>query len=141
MYSIEVKGLISSVDYFDPSLDKDIELKDLSVVDGISCHECFSEYLDSDEIGDITPDISGGYMEFKVIDNKLYVIVEYNSKSELNEDELHDLKEYTLGQMSDGIGEGFEQQPCSTTDEGYDIYISPYNGKIEYTIIQKIVNE
>lgn len=69
---------------------------------------------------------------------KLYVRVEYTSEKELNEDELEVLKKYTQGQMSDGIGEGFEQFPCMYDGEE-EIFLSPwFRGQILTTIQTEI---
>jgi hypothetical protein len=39
---------------------------------------------------------------------------------ELNDDELKELAEWTSGQNSDGLGEGFEQQDFAWVDDSYD---------------------
>src|SRR5687767_15190746 len=111
MYKIVIQGE-ASTDY-----------KDLKALDGIGCQDCFSEYLDNDNT--YSKDISGGYMSFKLEGNKLYTITDYDSKRELTEEELLSLAKYTQGQWSDGIGEGFEQNPCIIIEDE-EVYISPW---------------
>lgn len=97
---------------------------DLSNVDGVDCQDNFAEYFDSDfTFGD---DIKSGWMDFKVEDNKLYVYTTYSSDRKLTDSELEVLEDYTQGQWSDGIGEGFEQFACAYEDDGEDIFISPW---------------
>jgi len=107
--------------------------KNLEELDGIDCQERFSEYFDDDSYVDA---VTGGYMRFEYKDGKLWTITEYNSNRELTQDELHDLGEYTQGQWSDGIGEGFEQEPCMVDDNGKEVYISPWYGGQKLDITQ-----
>lgn len=55
--------------------------------------------------------VEGGYMEFVFDDkeNKLFVETTYDALRRLDPHEETVLIEYTQGQWSDGIGEGFEQ--------------------------------
>jgi hypothetical protein len=82
----------------------------------------FAEYIDNGPIANV---VSGGYLEFEFTDGKLWSVVEYKSTRELNEFELKWLRDYTQGQWSDGIGEGFEQEPV-TYYKDKEIYISPW---------------
>lgn len=77
--------------------------------------------------------VSDGYMRFELIDGEIWTITEYLSPEKLNEEELEILGEYTQGQWSDGIGEGFEQQPLMEY-EGEDVYLSPWyrNQKVKF---------
>lgn len=110
-------------------------IEDRSLLDGIDCQECFSEYFhESFNFGEIVQEneqplidkrVKGGYMSFKFISGQLYVIVEYTSDEMLTEHEMNLLINYTRGQLSDGIGEGFEQTPCTEID-GEEIYLSPW---------------
>lgn len=106
---------------------------DLSLLDGIDSPENFSEYFRETSY---KKDVTGGHMEFKYEQDKLWVLITYSSTRELSEDELKDLGEYTQGQLSDGIGECFEQFPCKKIFSE-EIFISPwYSGqKIEVTQI------
>ena len=58
----------------------------------------------------------------QVINGELYGVLECKLKQGLTEEEILKLKEYWTGQMSDGWGEGFEQQEIKL-DEG-ELYVS-----------------
>lgn len=120
MYKIIIKG------------EAKTDCKNLSLLDGVSCQERFSDYFDDD---DFYEEISGGYMRFSYEDGKLWTITEYDSNRLLSEEELQILADYTQGQWSDGIGEGFEQEPC-LYDEDDDIYISAWFSGQELIIEQ-----
>lgn len=100
------------------------EYDNLSKLDGINCQENFVEYADRN----LKNKLEYGYMEFEYNEeeNKLYVVVKYNTKEQLTSEECEELIEYTKGQLSDGIGEGFEQEPCYYDDEDNEVYISPW---------------
>jgi hypothetical protein len=128
MYKIIVKGE-ASTDY-----------PNLSELDGIDCQEDFSSYFGNDEKSLIIKGVTSGYMSFQFENGNLYTITQYSSNEELTLDELEILKDYTQGQWSDGIGEGFEQEPCyfgneydndSTGDRNVymsrEVYISPWH--------------
>ncbi|MBT4123925.1 MAG: hypothetical protein HN981_03920 [Candidatus Pacebacteria bacterium] len=79
------------------------------VFDKLDYHQNFSEYF---ALRHKIPDcVSEGYMhfEFDHETKKLYVFVIYDSTRKLTEEEENLLISYTQGQLSDGIGEGFEQ--------------------------------
>ena len=95
---------------------------DLGACDGIDCQDCFTDYIDDNFDGAI----SGGYMHFEIIDGVLTTVTEYESTRELTKTEVKELEEYTQGQWSDGIGEGFEQQECGYDKNDDDIFISPW---------------
>jgi hypothetical protein len=104
--------------------------KNLSELDGIDCQDNFAEYFDNDF--SFKDDIKSGYMYFSFENGKLWTITEYRSNRELSKEELEILSDYTQGQWSDGIGEGFEQQPCY-----YDeVYIHPWSYGQEVEITQ-----
>jgi hypothetical protein len=126
MYKITIKGE-ASTDY-----------KDLSELDGIDCQDNFAEYFDSDF--SFKKDIKDGYMYFSFENEKLWTITEYISTRELSKEELEILADYTQGQWSDGIGEGFEQYPCHYGDEGEEeIYISPWHVGQKLEIISESI--
>lgn len=107
----------------------------LHELDGIDCQDSFSEYMDSTE--NCGGAITGGYLQFEYNSetNKLMSVTTYESSRELTEEELLTVEDYTSGQWSDGIGEGFEQQPCL----GDDVYVSPwYYGQEISTTQEKI---
>ena len=69
-------------------------------------------------------------MDFRFEDGKLWTYTVYSTKEVLTTDELQELGEYTQGQWSDGIGEGFEQFPCDYEADGAEVYLSPwYHGQ------------
>jgi hypothetical protein len=69
-------------------------------------------------------------MDFRFENDKLWTYVVYSTKEVLAADELTRLGEYTQGQLSDGIGEGFEQFPCDYESDGAEVYLSPwYHGQ------------
>ena len=112
MYKITIKGE-ASTDYANP--------EELS---GIDCQDEFSVYFDDDFT--FGKDVKGGWMDFRYENGKLWTYTEYESNRLLNESELKELADYTQGQWSDGIGEGFEQEPCRYTDDDEEIYVSPW---------------
>jgi hypothetical protein len=66
------------------------------------------------------------------IDGTIYGVAECYLKSDLNDIEIKEFKEYWNGQMSVGWGEGFEQQPIIVNDNEY--YISFWNSSSDYYI-------
>ncbi len=92
--------------------------ENLENFNGISCQDNFADYSDIEKL-------IYGFLRFELIDGKLYSVIEYSVDGELTEEEIQILKEETSGQLSDGIGEGFEQYPCCEID-GEDAYISPW---------------
>lgn len=142
MYKIIIKGQ-ATTDY-----------KNLSELDGIDCQDNFAEYFDNDFT--FKDDIKHGYMHFSFENEKLWTITEYSSKRELSKEELEILSDYTQGQWSDGIGEGFEQEPCyyDNTDflpyseDEYDedelkeseVFISPwFHGQEVEILVEEII--
>lgn len=70
-------------------------------------------------------------MSFEVVDGVLHTVTTYQYDVELTPTEIDDLKDYTQGQWSDGIGEGFEQNSYFETDDGEELFLSPwYSGQI-----------
>ena len=72
------------------------------------------------------------------MDNELWTITEYLANRELTETELKDLAGETQGQWSDGIGEGFEQFPC-TYHNDEEVYVSPWMYGQELEVKQELV--
>jgi hypothetical protein len=125
MYKIIVKGE-ASTDY-----------SDLKELDGIDCQDEFSEYFDDDFT--FKNDVSHGYMDFRVENGKLFTYTTYQSNRLLTKEELDQLQDYTQGQWSDGIGEGFEQNECKYDDNDEGIFISPWFPAQEISITQEEV--
>lgn len=95
----------------------------------------FIEYCDEDFAHKLTQ----GYTHFEVKEGKLYSVCVYEAKEELTEQELKLLTDYTQGQWSDGIGEGFEQFSCGEIDD-LELYISPWiQGQVCTVEQQKIL--
>ena len=122
MYKVVVKGKAQTSYKFKEDLD------------GIDCYDDFSEYMDDHE--SCGGAVTGGHLEFKYEDGKLWSVTTYNSSRELTKEELETVSEYTSGQWSDGIGEGFEQNPCHEGRGGEEVYISPWYWKQKRTITQ-----
>lgn len=84
----------------------------LETLHGLEHDEIFSDYLSDG--GDKTlanAGVSGGILRFE-FDRQLGVlfgVTEYSAPRLLNTQELALLKDYTVGQWSDGIGENFTQ--------------------------------
>lgn len=131
MYKIIVKGEAKAKIGEDWKTIEDRSI--LEKLNGIDCQDNFSECFDKTSY---SKDITGGYMDFRFEDGKLWTYTEYDSKRMLSFEELHDLQEYTQGQWSDGIGEGFEQHPC-TEINGEEVFISSWFSGQEISITQK----
>lgn len=125
MYKITVKGE-AKTDY-----------SDIYKLQGIDCQDSFAEYFDDDFT--FKNNIKSGYLQFEVSDFKLWSITVYNSDRRLTQEELEILKDYTQGQWSDGIGEGFEQEPCMYDEDEKEVFISPWFFGQEISITQKEV--
>ena len=121
MYKITVKG------------EAQTDYENLKELDGVDCQDNFAEYFDSDAT--YADAIKAGYMDFRFENGKLFTYTDYTSERELTPSELEDLKDYTCGQWSDGIGEGFEQYPCKYDDDE-EVYVSPWFFGQESTITQ-----
>jgi hypothetical protein len=115
MVSIRVSGPAEvfdfQVDGDDPPVVEDPAI--LATLDGLEHDEVFSDYIaDSGDPSLVDAGISGGRLYF-VFDPKrgvLFGVTEYTAPRLLSAAELAALKEYTLGQWSDGIGSNFLQE-------------------------------
>ena len=124
MFKIEIKG--EAKPHFNTGKMLNVDIKKL---DGIECQDNFTEYFDRNSYtGQIE---RGAYLKFVYENGKLFsTTTVYTSKRKLTSEELQDLKDYTIGQWSDGIGEGFEQEPCCEINRR-EVYISPwFNGQV-----------
>ena len=61
---------------------------------------------------------------------KLWGVMEIKTTGELTEQEMSDLHEFCLGQLSDGLCEGFEQHPVRTSQG--DLYVSFWHSGSDY---------
>lgn len=110
---------------------------------GIDCQDNFAEYFD-DELQHLAKDIKRGYLSFEYQDGVLYAVTKYISTRPLDNDEMFMLLEYTIGQWSDGIGEGFEQQPLfygRVDEKDVEVYISPWHQEQIANISQQLIEE
>jgi hypothetical protein len=124
MYTITVKGLAKT------------SYKNKEELNGIDCQDEFSEYFDDDFT--FKNDVSNGWMNFRYENDKLWTYTTYQSTRELTKEELAILEDYTTGQWSDGIGEGFEQNACFYTDDDKEVFISPWSANQKTTITQEL---
>lgn len=69
---------------------------------------------------------------FESVNNCLYGKVDVTISEELTAEETEAIKDYICGQNSDGLGEGFEQQPIRVDDE--EIYVSFWHHSDGYWI-------
>lgn len=77
--------------------------------------------------------VISAFPSIETYDGTLYGILDCRLTEPLQQEELQILKEYWLGQMSDGWGEGFEQQEIPTNDG--DIYVSFWTGDTDFRIM------
>lgn len=69
----------------------------------------------------------------KVVNGELFGVLECKISQPLSESEIGILKEYWSSQMSDGWGEGFEQQPIEI-DDG-ELYVSFWNSENFWSVM------
>lgn len=85
-----------------------------SLAASVDCQENFVDYLDREclslGLGDI---LVSGYMTFRFRNGTFHTVTTYTATSKLSDEQIAALIEYTTGQWSDGIGEGFEQEPVN----------------------------
>lgn len=97
----------------------------MKLADGITIPDDFTAYSQDLKFHRF---LIKGYTKFKYEPAKkeLFAVCRYESLRELTSTEISQLVDYTQGQWSDGIGEGFEQEPCAHDDNGNELYISPW---------------
>jgi hypothetical protein len=61
---------------------------------------------------------------------KLWGVMEIKVTADLTEQEMSDLHDWCLGQLSDGVGEGFEQRPVRTSQG--NLYVSFWHSGGDY---------
>ena len=66
--------------------------------------------------------VFSAFMSVEENDGELMGVITASVYGQLTEDELEDLREYCIGQLSDGAGESLEQRPIKTPDG--EIYVS-----------------
>jgi hypothetical protein len=117
MYTIRIVGMAAVFDHRNLALNGDAEHVEkpsaLRSLDGIASDENFCDHIDGAILKSMeNAQLSNGKLRF-VFDEKLkrlLGVTEYLSNRELSDQELLSLKQYTLGQWSDGIGSNFFQE-------------------------------
>lgn len=67
------------------------------------------------------------------VQNEIYGFIHIDLTAPPTEDEKEELRDFVLGQNSDGLGEGFEQHPVRTADG--DLYISFWESGNDYFLL------
>lgn len=82
------------------------------------------KYFDSEKYPLVDEKVNSIHINLEVVEHNLVGVttIFLNSDKPLSSKEMKIVKDYIEGQMSDGFGESFEQQPISI--EGGEIYIS-----------------
>ena len=108
----------------------------LSSLDGISSEEIFSDYL-VDEIDPflLNLPVTGGCMtlRFNPVSSRLFAIISYETQRRLVSGEVNALVKYTLGQLSDGIGENFVQDEIVSKGVFLDLGAHACDVSVEYS--------
>lgn len=111
------------------ALAGDTNANDIDILDGVDCQDDFVEYMDEKDYPFVSK-LKYGYMSFEVDGGKLYTITEYDVAEDaepLTPAEIEQLIDYTQGQWSDGIGEGFEQFACAYQGgDDEEVFVSPW---------------
>lgn len=86
-----------------------------------------------DESREVAAKVVSAHLKVADVDGELYGVLECKIRDPLTEEEIKILKDFWTGQMSDGWGEGFEQQPL-TVEDG-EIYISFWSRKSFWSVM------
>lgn len=145
MHKITVKGTALTL-YPDPSELHGVRASDNDDEFTQYFSKCHNEYDPHHQQELIDKGVVNGRMSFIFEGGQLWTITTYESREELTMEELEKLQEYTTGQWSDGIGEGFEQFSChrgrimhdpyEDGDITSDVFISPWHKDQIATITQ-----
>lgn len=121
----------SGIGYYNSYTEDREELADeydFKKLNGYTDETNFVDYIDNQTLAS---KLLEGYLRLVEKENELVAEVEYKANKRLSKEELEYLKNYTSGQLSDGIGEGMEQYPI------YDVYyVSTWIGNNNITIKQ-----
>ena len=121
MYTIKIKGEAEAhLENYNGD-KQELTLEQLIQCNDVKIETEFVEYCD--EV--YAHKLIKGYTHFEVNNGKLYSVCLYEANQKLTDEELKLLTDYTQGQWSDGIGEGFEQFSCREIDNS-ELYISPW---------------
>ena len=133
-YKITVKGkAVATVENRNREVAVIKDPKILSSLGGLKDDTDFTDYFYDESFSGC---VTEGYMRFVLENGELYTYTEYESSRELTERELKELGDYTQGQWSDGIGEGYEQIACKIIN-GNSIFISPWFDGQKLDIVQE----
>ena len=86
-----------------------------------------------DESREVAAKVVSAHTKVADVDGELYGVLECKIRDPLTEEEIKILKDFWTGQISDGWGEGFEQQPL-TVEDG-EIYISFWSRKSFWSVM------
>lgn len=86
-----------------------------------------------DESREVAAKVVSAHPKVADVDGELYGVLECKIRDPLTEEEIKILKDFWTGQMSDGWGEGFEQQPLIVEDG--EIYISFWSRKSFWSVM------
>ena len=86
-----------------------------------------------DESREVAAKVVSAHPKVADVDGELYGVLECKIRDPLTEEEIKILKDFWTGQISDGWGEGFEQQPL-TVEDG-EIYISFWSRKSFWSVM------
>lgn len=93
-------------------------------LNGIECEDNFADYIRGSK--EWKHKVKEGFMHFEWRGDSLWAVTEYELNEAMTPAELQELKDYTVGQWSDGIGEVFEQEPCAYR-RGEEVHISAWH--------------
>lgn len=88
-------------------------------------------YFDRDR--EVAAKVLSAVPKVEEVNGELYGVLECKISEPLSERDIEVLKDYWIGQMSDGWGEGFEQHPVQT-DRG-EIYVSFWNSESFWSVM------
>lgn len=91
--------------------------------------ECVADYLDTnvEDLSEFVPEelkeliVKAVFGHYVVKDGEMYLITEIYARREPEDIEYSRIKEWITGQLSDGWGEGLEQESMLTEDDHYDM--------------------
>ncbi len=109
-----------------------------SIAEAIAQEECAGEearglmhYFSKDR--GVASKVMAAYPKVKEVEGELYGVLECKISEPLTKEDIHILKDYWTGQMSDGWGEGFEQHPIEVEDG--EIYVSFWNSEDFWSVM------
>jgi hypothetical protein len=142
MYKIVVESkcsvIVEAEDYYcehcGSYVEEEVQLDahDLSKLDNYKFEDNFVEYIDNKQLSE---KLLEGYMRLQLQEDELVAVIEYKAVKRLSKAELEELRNYTSGQLSDGIGENIEQVALLNK-----YYVSTWTSNSNVTIKQTKLN-